>query len=191
MKKARKSQGFSITELIVAFGVILVVAAIAAPQVTRAVRIYRLNGAASDVANMIQRARYEAIRRNVITRARAVQGAGGGGQWQVWVDNDNDAAIDNDEPFIFVPSDMSFLGMGQVPPVNSMGYPNVQLPANNAIAFDSRGTLDFGVGGAPAVIVVFLGIPTDPSYGYRAIAITPAGKTRVWRASGGQSSRWE
>lgn len=188
MKKARKSQGFSITELIVAFGVILVVAAIAAPQVTRAIRIYRLNGAASDVANMIQRARYEAIRRNVITRARAVQIAGG--QWQVWVDNDNDAAVDTNEPFIFLPPDMSFLALADVPAVNSMGYQNVQLPVNNAIAFDSRGTVDFGIGGAPAVIAVFLGVPNDSSYGYRAIALTPSGKTKVWRASSG-SSRWQ
>ena len=190
MKKVRKSRGFSITELIVAFGVLLVVAAIAAPKVTRAVRTYRLSGAATDVANMIQRARYEAIRRNVITRARAVQGAGGGGQWQVWVDNDNDAAVDTNEPFIFLPPDMSFMALADVPAVNSMGYQNVQLPVNNAIAFDSRGTVDFGIGGAPAVIVVFLGVPNDPSYGYRAIALTPSGKTKVWRASSG-SSRWE
>jgi Tfp pilus assembly protein FimT len=189
MKRSGKSKGFTITEVIVTFGVILVVAAIAAPQVTRAIRTYRLNGAATDVANMIQRARYEAIRRNVITRARAMQDPSG--QWQVWVDNDNDGAIDTDEPFIFLPADMSFMAAGNVPPVGSMGYTNVQQPANNAIAFDSRGTVDFGVGGAPAVLVVFLGIPTDTSYGYRAIALTPSGKTRVWRASSGQSSYWE
>jgi len=190
MKRARKSQGFTIVETIVAVGIILVVAAIAAPQVTRAVRTYRLNGATTDVANMIQRGRYEAIRRNVNTRVRAIQGGGGGGQWQIWVDNDNDAAVDANEPFIFLPPDMDFLDQGQVPAVQSMGYPNVQQPANNAISFDPRGTVDFGPGGAPAVVVVFLGVPNDPGYGFRAIALTPSGKTRVWRASS-QSSRWE
>ena len=189
MKRAQRTRGFTITETIVAFGIILVVAAIAAPQVTRAVRTYRLNGATTDVANMIQRARYEAIRRNVITRTRAIQT--GGGQWQIWVDNNNDGRVDAAEPFIFLPADMAFLGVGQVPGVESMGYPGrVQPPANNAIAFDSRGTVDFGVGGRPAVIVVFMGVPNDPGYGFRAVAVTPAGKTRVWRADG-INSRWE
>jgi len=190
MKTARKSQGFTLIEAVVTFGIILVVAAIAAPQVTRAVRTYRLSGAATDVANMIQRTRFEAIRRNVITRTRALQDANG--RWQVYIDLNNDrnpnAAT---EPYIFLPADMTFLGFADVPPVNTMGYPqNVQLPANNAISFDPRGTVDFGVGGAPAVLVVFLGAPNDPSYGFRAIALTPAGKTRIWRASS-QAAAWE
>lgn len=188
MKRSRNARGFTITEAIVAFGIILVVAAIAAPQVTRAVRTYRLNGAATDLANMIQRGRYEAIRRNIITRVRATQL--GGGQWQIWVDSDDDRAVDPNEPYIFLPPDMSFMSPGEVPAVDSMGYPNVQLPVNNAIGFDPRGTVDFGPGGAPAVIVVFLGVPNDPGYGYRAVALTPSGKTRVWRANS-QDSGWE
>jgi prepilin-type N-terminal cleavage/methylation domain-containing protein len=186
MKRARESQGFTMVELLVTMGIILVVAAIAAPQVTRAVRTYRLSGAASSVANMIQRTRYDAIRRNIITTSRAAQ-VGGGGQWQVWVDYNNNGAVDADEPYIFLPSDMGFVAQDQVPAVASMNYNIVRVPANG-ISFNSRGTVDYGVGGAPAVLVVFVAVPNDPSYGYRAIALTPAGKTKIWQASAG--GRW-
>ena len=174
----RTSRGFSLIELLVASAIILVVAAIATPSIVRSIRAYRVGSVGIEVSNILQRTRYEAIRRNIRTTCR---GQVTGGQWQVWIDYNNDQRVDANEPFILVPADMAFLGADQVPDVGSMGYPATRQIVG-AISFDARGTVDFGPA-APAVMLAFVGVPTDPSAGYRAIAVTPAGKTRMWRAA--------
>lgn len=185
MKKRNQIAGFSMIELIAVVAIILVVAAFAAPNVARALRTYRVGSAARDVSNIVQRARYEAIRRNIATGCR---GQVVNGQWQVWVDLNANQQVDGNEPFILLPSDVQFMGAGEVPPANSMGY-NATRDIAGVIVFDPRGTVDFG-GAAPAVMLAFIGIPTDASAGYRALAVTPNGKTKIWQASagGGQSS---
>lgn len=172
-------------ELLVVVGIIGVVALIAAPTVVRNLRAYRVGAVATDVANFCQRTRYEAIRRNIVTTARAQITAN---QWQVWIDYDNDKNVDADEPFILLPADMVFLDQGQVPPPDSMGYPSTRL-IQGELAFNSRGTVDFN-GVAPAVMLAYIGNPNDTSAGYRAVAVTPAGKTKVWRSAGTGDSIW-
>jgi len=183
MRKEAGSRGFSMIELVIAVGVMLVVAAIATPSVMRSIRAYRVGAVATDVANFIQRTRYEAIRRNTVTTSRAQIA---NNQWQVWIDYNNDTVVDANEPFILLPADMAFIGSGSVPSTASMGYPTTRLIAGS-ISFDSRGTLSFG-GAAPAVMLTFVGNPNDPSAGYRAVAVTPSGKTKVWRSTG---STWQ
>jgi hypothetical protein len=56
-----------------------------------------------------------------------------------------------------------------------------------AIAFNARGTVEFG-GAPPAVFVIFLGFPGQADLGFRAVTITPLGKTQTWTATSG--SNW-
>lgn len=183
MKKARKSQGFTIVEAIVAFSIIMVVAVIATPSVVRGLRTYRVGGAATSVANMIQRARYEAIKRNLTTSCR----------WTprdntiaIYVDLNGNLALDATEPRIELPPDVQFPAQGNAPSPGSMGYQNTTVPGNS-IAFDPRGTVNF-LGAAPTVYVVYVSLPSDASAGYRAISLTPTGKTKLWKATTG--SNW-
>ena len=179
MKRARDSRGFSLVEVLIAFSIILVIAAIATPNIVRSLRAYRVGAVSTDVANIIQRTRFEAIRRNIITTARAQVA---GNQVQVWIDYNRNQQVDANEPFILLPADMAFLDQGQVPSPKSMGYANTRL-IQGQISFDGKGTVDFN-GAAPAVLLCYVGNPNDPSSGYRAVAVLPAGKTRIWRASG-------
>ncbi len=183
----RKSKGFSITEVIVAFGVILVVAAIAAPTVVRSLRSYRVGSTGTDVSNLIQRTRYEAIRQNRVVTLRTRQQ---GNLTQLWIDVANPGNVDTTEPFILLPQDVALLPNGVAPSTASMnlGATTVMDASNFTISFDSRGAVDFA--GAPATtLVVTVGMPNDPSYGYRAVSVTPLGKMKLWRAES-QSSRW-
>ena len=66
----RTSRGFSLIELLVASAIILVVAAIATPSIVRSIRAYRVGSVGIEVSNILQRTRYEAIRRNIRTTCR-------------------------------------------------------------------------------------------------------------------------
>jgi prepilin-type N-terminal cleavage/methylation domain-containing protein len=61
----KRADGFSLIELLVVLAIIMIMAAIAIPNVARFIRNYRINGAARNVAAEIQAARLKAIARNV------------------------------------------------------------------------------------------------------------------------------
>lgn len=187
MRQPRNSRGFTLVEIAIAIVIGLVIMAVSIPTTLRAIKTYRLGSAAINVANLLTRARSEAIKAN---SSIASCGQPVGTQWRVWINvNKNpNCGFDPSEPFVFLPADMTFLGQNQVPPPDSMQYGGNPRVAAGAVCFDSRGTVDFACTlpvGAPAVILVYLGYANDPSYGYRAIAITPSGKTKIWRASQG------
>jgi Tfp pilus assembly protein FimT len=54
-------QGFSLLELVVVLGIVIVFVVISVPLVASASRNYRLNGAAAAIAGAIQKTRYQAI----------------------------------------------------------------------------------------------------------------------------------
>lgn len=60
-----RSAGFSLVELLVALGIIIVLAAVAIPNLRGFLRTYRIRGAASQVAGELQTARGRAVGKNV------------------------------------------------------------------------------------------------------------------------------
>ncbi len=180
MSQPGSARGFSLTEGLVSVTIILTMVAIAAPMVNTSWAVYRLSGTARDVANILQRTRFEAIRANTVLACRAQQQ---GNNWVVWADLNNNGALDTNEPQVLLPGPVTFLANGVAPDSSSMGYTNTQVP-QGSIAFDSRGGVSFGAG-APAVYVVYMGYPNDPTYGYKAVTVIPSGKTKVWTAASG------
>lgn len=67
---ARCARGFTILELLISVGLVLVVVAAAAPVVTAAMRRYALTSATQGVAAQIRAARLIAVSRNVTMRVR-------------------------------------------------------------------------------------------------------------------------
>ncbi len=65
LRSGSRSAGFSLVELLVVAGIIVVIAAVAMPQIARYIRNYKIRAAAQQVADQIQTARSKAIMKNV------------------------------------------------------------------------------------------------------------------------------
>ena len=68
--KRSTQRGFSLIELMIVVVIIMLVAAMAMPSMTRAITTVRLRAGVSSIAGMIQKARIEAVRRNRIMVVR-------------------------------------------------------------------------------------------------------------------------
>jgi len=181
-RKRTRARGYSLVETLVVVGVVLVLTAVAVPIVHQGLQTYKLGSAATDVANLIQRTRYEAIRQNTTISCRYQQQ---GNNWVMWIDLNGDGNMAPTEPQILLPSYAQVLGPGVAPGVASMGpaYANATSPPQTGntyvITLDSRGTVN-----PPAVYVIYLGSQqTASTNGYKAITLTPTGRTKMWNAS--------
>jgi prepilin-type N-terminal cleavage/methylation domain-containing protein len=184
---ARSSQsmrGFSMVEMAVTVGIVLVLSAITVPTLIPAYENYRLTWQVTTLSSLIQRARYAAVKRNSNVGVNLIPSgtpACPGGC--VFVDENNNAAYDAGEPMVALPSDITIVPAGTAPAPASMGagYTLAVPPAwpGVPITFNSRGT----VNGGATIYVVYLGNPAQPSWGYRAVTITPMGQVKPWAAA--------
>lgn len=177
--------GFSLLEMIVVVAIFVILVAIAAPSFTRALRRYQLETSARNVANMIQRARYEAIRAN----RNVTVIAGGGAPTMYGIDFNGNNNLDPGEPRLpfSTPVRMMPGGSGQ-PALATMGpnYAGAQIPNALTISMSLRGTSMRRVtaGGqnyfveANAVYILYLQHQSDNSWA--AVTVTPGGRVRVW-----------
>jgi Tfp pilus assembly protein FimT len=170
-------------ELLAVIAIILILAVLTTPNILRATRTYRLTAASREVASLMQRARFDAVRRNRDVPPLLLRAANIGGQATFWVDVNANGAPDATETQVILPPEIQMLPAGTVPNTASMGIgATTQLGA--VMAFNARGTVDFG-GAAPTVFVVFLGYPSQRDIGYRAVTINPLARTQTWMAQVG------
>ncbi len=203
----RSQSGFSLVELMIVMVIILIIAAIAIPNIGRALRDYRLSNAATDVSNLLQQARYTAVRLNRDVTARAT--CPGVLPVQVWielnnppdgftpggVDLDGDGVAETQETLVVLPNEVVFAPAGAPGPA-SMGafyaatatVPNCGIGAGAGITYDSRGVVDYGPGNPPVVFFMTVGYNNAPQWGFRAITVIPSGKSKTWK--GVQGGQW-
>lgn len=91
--KIGRSAGYTLIEVLMVGAVMMIVAAVAIPQVTAAMRRYSLNNASQQVASAIRGARYAAVSKGVTLRVRFNCPAAG--QYRV-VEVTGTSAIDQD-----------------------------------------------------------------------------------------------
>jgi len=203
-----RHSGFSLIELLVVIAVIMVVAAMATPDVMSAMYNIRLRGAAGNVAGLLQTCRQAALHDNryYTIKPAVVTGAQG-----AYVDFNYNNGFDNvaptPEPLIQFPSNVNIVSAGApntanlinqccatftpqaggiLPSFNARGLPCVGLanppPANSLCNIRDAGGNTVG-------FVFFLN-QTRPfgAVGWAAVSVTPAGRVRVWTYSG---STWQ
>jgi len=182
--KVRRVSGFSLTELVVAMAVAMILMAVSLPSFLRAYHSYRLSNAATQVADIVRLTRYEAIRLNktvnCVIRPDATD------------PTMTDASMTdvNGNPLTGVASRMIVLGpsgnlvaSGSVPGASSLPSaaalgattPAAVPPAGGTVQFDARGASTSG-----NVTVFYLNAPGSPDSGFRAVLLMPAGSIQIW-----------
>jgi len=188
-KQKSRMRGFTILEVVVVVAVIMIVTAISMPSFLLAMRIYRLNDAATQVAGVLKFTRYEAIRQNV----SSIVGLGGplnaqviqaGGITNVFTDSNYDAAVQNTEKQVLLSGNVNLVPAGTPPgglaaAIGVATLTSVPLPTG-AVAFDNRGAI------TPAsVSVLYIGNLAFPNLGYRAVVLLPSGSVQIWSVEAG------
>lgn len=172
-------RGFSLIEVVVVMALMLVLSSIAIPSVMSSMNIYRLNNAATSLQNIIEVARFNAIRRNTeIDLRQAVVN----GQAVFYVDLQKNNTYVNTDPVYFVPGNVQFAPVG-APAAGTTGLANTAALGGGCIGFDSRGTVTYATCGAGVQSVWFISLGLNNGYrGFRAITVTPMGQAKSWTA---------
>ncbi len=203
MTRCRASEGgFSLFELLVVVGILIVMAGFASPYMFRVIRNYQMETSGRQIANLILQARYEAMRRN--RRVCAVfQRVGNERRYFLDVtgpDNDpcNDGAPNHDagEPYIVTHRNAEwwFNDNPALPPLGGLPAaittnPAPQAPARYRVTFSPRGILVRDLGGGnwqPATAVQMITLRraiagASPEFDAVLVTVAPMGRIKMYR----------
>lgn len=99
MSMGRKSDGFTIVELMITILVLAVLVSLGAPNLQQMIINNRLTTEVNSLVAGLQYARSEALRRNAVVTIGAT-GTDWSGGWSVWLDTDADNAVDSTETLL-------------------------------------------------------------------------------------------
>jgi type IV fimbrial biogenesis protein FimT len=185
------SYGLSTLELVVSLGIALAISAIAIPSITKTVRVYQLNDAASQVAGIVKLTRFEAIRRNTSVSCLNSQAAANGPA-SLWSDTNGDNVEQGTEKQILLGTNATLVAEAAVPsaaalaPAVGVSAITALNPASDNVRFDQRGAV------TPAgVYVIYIGNSSSADGGFRAVVVLPSGSVQVWTYTGIASGVWQ
>jgi Tfp pilus assembly protein FimT len=189
--KARRVSGFSLTELVVAMAVAMILMAVSLPYFLRAYRFYQLSNAATQTADIVRLTRYEAIRLNKTVNC------------VIRPDSTDPTMTDASmtdrfgNPLTGISSRLVLLGPsgnlvdsgsvpGSLPAAAALGAttPVAVPPTGGTLQFDARGALTSG-----NITVFYLNAPSSPASGFRAVLLMPAGSIQIW--SSDTAGNWQ
>jgi prepilin-type N-terminal cleavage/methylation domain-containing protein len=180
-----REYGFSLTELVVALAVALILMAIGLPSFLRAYHSYLLTNSASQMADILRLSRYEAIRlnRHVDCKIQPTY-AGDPTLTLVFADSNQDGVQETGEKIILLGPSGNLVDAGSVPGTGTMlsravsgVTPLAPSPSGSVITFDARGAVT-----PPNVNAFYLKSAIAPDAGYRAVLLMPAGSIQIWTA---------
>jgi Tfp pilus assembly protein FimT len=190
--KARRVSGFSLTELVVAMAVAMVLMAVSLPYFLRAYHSYQLSNAATQMADMVRLTRYEAIRLNKTVNCVIRPDTTDPTMTDALMTdvNGNPPNGVSSRMILLGPSgnlvdSASVAGAGGLPAAAALGAttPTAIPPAGGTVQFDARGAVK-----PSNVIVFYLNAPGSPDSGSRAVLLMPAGSIQIW--SGDSAGNW-
>jgi Tfp pilus assembly protein FimT len=191
--KTRRVSGFSLTELVVAMAVAMILMAVGLPYFLRAYRAYQLSNAATQMCDILRLTRYEAIRLNRIANCVIRPDATDPTMTDASMTDVNGNALTGlGSRVVVLGSGGNLVNAGSVPGASSLPAaaalgataPTAVSPSGSTVQFDARGAVTSG-----KVTVVYLSAPGSPESGYRAVLLMPAGSIQIW--TGDSSGNWQ
>jgi prepilin-type N-terminal cleavage/methylation domain-containing protein len=190
--KVRRDSGFSLTELVVAMAVAMILMAVSMPYFLRAYHSYQLSNAATQMADILRLTRYEAIRQNrpvicviqpdssdpTMTDAFMTDTSGN----QMTGVNARTILLGSAGNLV---SAGSVPGAGALPAAAQLGgtTPASVSPSGGTVRFDARGAVSTG-----NVNAFYLNSSVAPDAGYRVVLLMPAGSLQIW--TGDSTGNW-
>jgi prepilin-type N-terminal cleavage/methylation domain-containing protein len=188
----KRHNGFSLTELVVAIAVAIILMAVGLPAFLRAYHAYELSSAANQVADILRQTRYEAIRLNTPVQCIIQPSTQYAGMTDLWADSNANGLLDPTEKMILLGSGGNLVESGAVPDtaglIASVVGPiatTAPSPAGSRISFDARGA----VVPPTNVNVFYLASSVSPDAGFRAVFLLPAGSIQIW--TGDTGGNWQ
>jgi prepilin-type N-terminal cleavage/methylation domain-containing protein len=193
-----RRHGFSLIELLVVLFVVMVIAAIAIPNILLAVSNIRLRASAGDLAGLMQQARILAAKSN--TTYTVLYGTSNGAQI-AYIDLNGNGNFDNGEPLVqfsgtTIPASgapsgtggqpspyvlVGDMGTGSYDNTNTLGYTGRGLPCN----YDTTTTPATCSTPAAKYFVYYLTITRVGGSSWAAVVVTKGGRTKIttWNGS--------
>jgi prepilin-type N-terminal cleavage/methylation domain-containing protein len=185
--------GFSLVELIIVCVVLVIISAIAIPNIVLINRNYKLDAAGHSVASLLQQARMQAVKTNQPNYAAFDNNA------QVFYVTTGDPANTpyvNGNPDVNLPGGISFQGIpanhAQLDAYLGGGPPQL----GGSIGFNARGLpCTIGPGGNPWICTSatsgFEWFVQNANGDWEAITVTAAGRIKCWRLSNATNGTWQ
>ncbi len=200
----RRSAGFSLVELLVVIAIIMVVSAMAIPQILNQIDIYRLRSASQSIAGVMQSARMQAIKDNKYYSVRGITAPatlGNANTPGVFVDSigmnaplgSGNGVYDNGETGVQIANNIAFDTAGAHPAfppglagANFNPQPVTQLPSFNPRGMPcvAAGAVCSGGAGGGSMFAYFLRQTSVSGVHWGAITVTAAGRVKTWTYSG-------
>jgi prepilin-type N-terminal cleavage/methylation domain-containing protein len=185
-----RSKGFSVMELLIVVAIMLVLATLALPQLSRVGAVYKLDASGHAVASLLQQARLQAVKTNLpaYTQYDTTQTPN-----MVYVNSDSTQAfVVGTNPDVQLGSGITFQTAGvdhsQIDAYLGAGV-TVEPTKNNirVIGFNARGLPCIPTGNAQVCstndggsVPAFLWL-MQGNAGWEAVSVTPAGRVKSWR----------
>jgi prepilin-type N-terminal cleavage/methylation domain-containing protein len=188
---AKRHPGFSLTELVVALAVAMILLAVGLPAFLRFYHSYQLTNAAHQVADYLRLARYEAIRLNKSVPLQ-IQPSAFPGMTSLWVDSNGNGVLDTGEMTTMLGTSGNLVGSG-VPGIATLisganlgSFSTTAAPlTGTSVTFDARGA----VVPPTSVNMFYLASSIAPDAGYRAVLLLPVGSIQIW--TGDATGNWQ
>jgi len=198
------SRGFSLVELLVVVAIMLLIAALAIPQIQRVMTLYRLDTSGRSVSGLVHQARLQAVRSN--QPAYAQFDTTNASANLVYVNSDKSAYVAGAAGVPVVTTNGGVTLQATNPPNINVDQLTAYLQGTNTgvfveapgtpIGFSSRGVPCVGLFGNPAVCVqqdsnnsnkvaTFLWLMTTGQGDWEAITVTAGGKIKTWQLQRG------
>jgi prepilin-type N-terminal cleavage/methylation domain-containing protein len=147
--RMKTERGFSLIELLVVVAIILIISAMALPNINNTLRVVRMKSTGTEIAGVFEQARMEAIKRNATAGLKVRNYVDANGRTRFYLDTNNNLSYDG--PGAAIPEPMVILPQGYSIPAAPPAGLNLKYPGNLApavLAPEAEGT-------APATVLGF------------------------------------